>query len=314
MGVRSVIVHKESDLYKSRHLHNNTKDHHRCPIMPLLFVNKLTVIDCSVLDPIRGLIGASWSVDIELLGELDQQGMVFDFAKVKKTIKELIDREVDHKLLIPTQYPGCQLQDHEQTRIEFVDQSQQRVVHLSPASAICKVPSEQVTPSEVIKLLTELIIANLPSNISELKIQLHEEQVPGRYYCYSHGLKKHDGNCQRIAHGHRSQIQIMRDGRRDDQLENLIAENWKDIYLGTTEDIVEENEQYIRFAYKSDQGEFSLQLPRERVHLMNSETTVECIAEHLLEIVKTELASDATEPKILIRAFEGIGKGAVAKN
>lgn len=281
--------------------------------MPRLFVDNLTVIDCSILDPDRGLIGESWSVDIELFGELDHQSMVFDFAKVKKTIKRIIDNDVDHKLVIPTKFAGCKTEesaDKSTLSISFTDNKHQHIDHSSPIEAVCSIDAEQINSDAVIDFLSKRILKALPDNVQNLCITLHEEAATGNYYRYSHGLKKHDGNCQRIAHGHRSQVQIWHNQQRDDALEKRISEKWHDIYLATHEDLIQESESHLRFAYHTDQGYFEISLPKHRVHIMHCDSTVECIANHLLELLEHEDQAG----KFKVKAFEGIGKGAIAQS
>ena len=283
--------------------------------MPRLFIDDLTVIDCSILDSERGLIGASWAVDIELIGELDHQSMVFDFAKVKKTIKRIIDEEVDHKLVIPKNFVGTKIIDQVKNTlsIEFIDNKGEKIIHHSPKQAVCLIDCEQINRDSVITYLHDLILSELPNNVQSLIIELHKEEVAGNYYRYSHGLEKHDGNCQRIAHGHRSQIQIWHNNNRRDDLEKSIANKWHDIYLGSNEHVIEANNEQIQFRYTTDQGLFELVLPTHRVHLMDCDSTVECIAEHLTQLIQADMESESFNGVLKVKAFEGIGKGAIAE-
>ncbi len=278
-----------------------------------LFVDNLTVIDFAYLDPSRGLVGESWIVDVVLGGELDEQGMVFDFSAVKRSIKRVIDERVDHRLVVPADYAGLELAQDAANTLTWTLRDGGRIVHRAPQEAFVLVPGETLVTSAVERLLEQELKTVLPGNVQDIQIQLREEVIEGAYYHYVHGLKKHLGNCQRIAHGHRSPIQIRRNGQRDLELERQWARRWQDIYVGSEEDVSdryvdESGVAYVTFDYEANQGEFSLSMPQARVYMMDSDTTVELIAAHIADQCKRQLPSES----IQVKAFEGVGKGALA--
>jgi 6-pyruvoyl-tetrahydropterin synthase len=278
--------------------------------MAHLFVDDLTVIDCSVLDANRGLVGASWIVDLELTGDLDHQGMLFDFSHIKKRIKQLIDDRIDHKLVAPTADPHCVVHcTDKSTAIEFTDKQGRRFRHESPDQALCLIDIESIDRVTVAAWLGEQISVMLPGNVSGVTITLRMEDDQASFYHYSHGLKKHDGNCQRIAHGHRSRVKIWENGVRSSTLEQRWADKWRDIYLGTRADLASnEEEKRYRFEYRAAQGEFSLELPGECVYLLDTDSTVECIAQHIAD----EVFAERPDSTIRVKAWEGVRKGAIA--
>lgn len=281
--------------------------------MPALFVDQLTVIDFAFFDPVRGIVGESWIVDLVLEGELDEQGMVFDFGDVKKRIKQAIDATLDHKFAVPSQYSEMSItKDGDKLTLEMRDKQGRFYQHQSPSQAVALINSESITRESALPLLQDACSKVVPDNVKKIFLNLRTEQISGDYYHYAHGLKKHLGDCQRIAHGHRSQIHIFENGERNKQLEAYWCELWRDIYIGTAEDLQKDFEddgnQYFEFAYRSEQGEFSLVIPSERCHIMEQDSTVELIAQHIVDQLKEKHPKSAIE----VRAFEGVNKGAIA--
>jgi len=279
--------------------------------MTTLFVKGLTVIDFSYLHATRGLLGESWRLDISLTGDLDQQGMVLDFSDVKRQVKQLVDLEFDHKLIVPVKSSAVTLTQHQQRcsmLFEYADRA--GIEHHSPASALCLLQAGSVTTETVAAAITDSLLKEMPSNVSRLDIKLSPEHIEGPFYHYSHGLKHHAGNCQRIAHGHRSKLEILRDGVRDPQIENSWAAKWRDIYIGSREDLVsEKNEQHL-YRYQASQGEFELKLPADCCYLIDSDSTVENLAQHIAVTLKQNHQGNSFE----VYAYEGIGKGAIGKS
>jgi len=275
-----------------------------------LFVNQLTILDFSYLHAERGLVGESWHVDIELAGGLDEQGMVLDFGDVKRQVKQLIDDSFDHRLLLPADYAGLQAQGNELT---FLLQNGDRIRHRGPAESVQFIAGCEITPDNVAQAVHQALRPALPDNIRSVRLTLYPENIRDAWYQYSHGLKLHCGNCQRIAHGHRSRIEILRNGRADHALEKHWAEQFRDIYIGSEEDMVaitsHNDQSCFRFSYSAEQGDFELELPADRCYLIQTESTVENIARHIRELLEKKHPGD----QFRVRAFEGIGKGAISE-
>ena len=277
--------------------------------MSTLFVNKLTNLDFSYLDPTLGVVGESWLLDIQLAGDLNDEGMVLDFGLVKKQVRDYVDQYIDHCLLVPKLFQGCAIKDQgDRLFIDFTLESGEVIHHDSISSAVALIEAETIDSDSVRHNILAYLKGQVPDNVHSLDVQLYPEPSLEKYYRYSHGLRKHAGNCQRIAHGHRSDLKVYVDDKPSDVWQEYWLKKWQDIYIGTTAHLKQESDSQYQFEYQAPQGLFRLHLPKNNCYLMACETTVENIAQHLAN----ETAKKVPGKSVRVIAFEGIGKGAIA--
>ncbi|MEP4891802.1 MAG: 6-carboxytetrahydropterin synthase [Aliiglaciecola sp.] len=287
-----------------------------------LFVNDLTVMDFSYLCAQRGMVGESWIVDVVLDGELNEESMVLDFGKVKKELKFLIDEYVDHKLLVPAEHAFSKIKrdaNSGEVKVDFLRPDGKSIHLLCPAEAYAFVYATEVDIESVGQYLKEVIATHLPSNVDGIELILRPEVINTPFYHYTHGLKKHDGNCQRIAHGHRSKVVVYENDELNLDWQEYWSKRWQDIYIGSEEDIIDGQQSVLSefveditthffFNYESSQGEFSLAIPKSECDIVNTDSTVECLA----QFMALELKQQRSQSSFKVLAFEGVGKGAIA--
>ena len=281
--------------------------------MNILFVEELTVIDFSYLDHIRGLLGETYILDIELHGDLDNEKVIFDFSYAKKQIKSFIDREYDHKLWVPIKSKYIDLNDRkDHLELMFQLKNKTFIKNSGPKESFCLIDDDKIDIKNVEVTLEHELKAILPDNVHKVNVDLRIEEINGAYFHYSHGLKQHYGNCQRIAHGHRSKVIVFVNGKRDSDSEKMVAKELNDIYIGIKENVVEETtikkKKYKRFFYLAEQGEFDLTVADDSVLLIENETTIECISEHF---AKKLFKKFDKKNSISVRIYEGVNKGAI---
>lgn len=274
-----------------------------------LFVDNLTNLDFSYLHPSRGVVGETWLASVVLDGALDEQGMVCDFGVVKKMLRTWLDTEIDHRLLVPTQSSALTISaPADKVSLAWPIEKKGTLSSSSPEQAIARVTAHSITPETVAEWAIAKLQPLFPTSVHKLSLTFTPETIATPFYHYSHGLKKHGGNCQRIAHGHRSKIEIWRNGALSLQDMQAWAEKWADIYIGSEEDVLNTENGHVDFAYTAQQGQFTLTLPSECVYMISTDTTVEFIAQHIANTLKQHNPNDS----FTVKAYEGLAKGAIA--
>jgi len=261
---------------------------------------------------------------VALIGQLNEQNMVLDFGVVKSQIKRIIDQEFDHKLHIAEDSSALLNKQMQGDNLEIVYKTDalEHIFMSAPPSAYCFLQAEQVNIEEVLPLIRATIMRHMPENVKDIEINLRPEKITQAYYHYSHGLKKHDGNCQRIVHGHRSKVDVFRDGQVCEEWQDYWAKRWKDIYIGSEEDLDQNllnqfceehallHDDYVAFSYSASQGDYQLVCPASLTDVIDRDTTVECLAEFMLEVMQQ---TDKTS-NLKVMAYEGVSKGAIAQS
>jgi len=291
-----------------------------------LFYENVSLLDFAYWDKQKGPVGYSVRVHIELSGPTDSDGIISDFSTTKKMVKKIIDDYVDHRMLVPEKM--VMIKDDE-VIIEEKMNLDEMFYYRAPKSAFCPIPEREINLTIVKQYLEETVVKNLPASISYVKVILEEEikDQDQYWFQYTHGLKNHYGNCQRLLHGHKNPVRIWVNKQRKPDLERyLVIDVFKgSVHFAFKDNLVNLDEitrkginegslhdiKTIHMKYGGNQGVFELKLPGRLVNLVNMETSVENLSKYFYSIICKKCEQN---DQIMIQAFEGIGKGAIFHN
>ncbi len=271
--------------------------------MPVtLFVENVTIIDYAYLRPDVRIAGDSLILTVELRGELDHNGFIVDFGKLKPMVKQLVDSELDHRLLLP-----------DRDRELIVEEIGGRVIvrygtltYEAPPLAIARLDAIAITHDTISQRIQQLVAPHLSPNVSALRCHLARDARAEQQasFAYTHGLRHHDGNCQRLLHGHRGVFVVIWDGIRDPELEGTLIQRFDGAHFASARDVSGD-----AVAYRAAQGDFTALLPAGRIVSMAVEPTIENIAQFAFEELVRGQGLDAR--RLMVRAYEGPNKGAM---
>ena len=283
-----------------------------------LFVKNLSILDCAILDPQRGPIGMSWRVGVEFKGGLNKEGVVFDFSYAKKCAKKVIDSTADHAFIVSNRdVVGGYMFDDER---DILTVKHGHFSYTAPKQAFFII--EQCTESMIFAELESEILQACKENpecaaLQQVSLTYTDEQNEATveaaedilFYQYTHGLKSHYGNCQRLIHGHKSKIEVLVNDAKVKAYESAVASHFNDKHLVIQDNLTyPEDSELAIIKYSSSQGDFYAEMDFRDVISFPYETTVENISKYIanwLKVTNPELR----RCKVTVIAYEGIEKG-----
>jgi 6-pyruvoyl-tetrahydropterin synthase len=294
-----------------------------------LFVDDVDRIDCAVFDPSIGVVGQSWFVDIEVSGQLDDNGFVYDFSHLKKMVKAVLKKSVDHALLIPIMSKHVHFQDDPsgefwqlkaKTRLTGIDSDW---TYKCPKGAVYPVRAVKVTREALEQECTKVLRHRLGQDISRVQVRLRPEegQSGDTFFRYTHGITQHEGACQRLFHGHRSRLRVyVADERRHD-LEQYIAHDifGSIVHIASIRQVISgvhelrarpSSPEPVTLGYEGSYGNFQATIPANRIFFVEQATSIECLTQEIATLLAHKTNERAT---IRVCCFEGIEKGAIAE-
>jgi 6-pyruvoyl-tetrahydropterin synthase len=283
-----------------------------------LFLRDFTVLDFAYLDEATGLQGESFFVSAELEGELDEQGFLLDFGPAKKILKAVVDESLDHKLVVPALHPAL---EGTAKGLRFGELSYE-----APTEAVAFLEGKEVAPPLLESHLAREAQERLPENVQAVRFSLspHSRFASEPNFRYTHGLRLHQGNCQRLLHGHRNPVEVRVDGERRRDWEEFLAREWQGAHFAYAPTV--ENAGALDLplgrrhlshpavawvAYESPQGAFRAALPASRLVLLDTEPSIENIARLSARRIREE---GERAGELCVTAYEGLNKGSTFRS
>lgn len=293
------------------------------PFVGTLFIKDIDRLDCAVFDPSIGVVGQSWYVDIEVTGQLDENGFVYDFSHLKKLVKSVLKSSLDHALIIPVQSTHVHYQEtasgemwhlKAKTRLTGLDSDW---TYQCPKGAVYPIRAVKISKEIIEQECARLIRHRLGESIGKVSVKFRAELGAGAdsFFRYTHGITDHQGLCQRLFHGHRSKIEVYVSGDRRRDLEQYLAHDLfgSSIHIASRSQVVKndnDKDDVICLVYQGTLGHYKAKLPSNRVFFVNEQTSIERISQQLVKLLGEKIGQSKG---VKVVCYEGIDKGASAE-
>ena len=279
---------------------NFTKNFDHLPNLHI-FLEDCDHIDCAIYTD-SGMIGQTWQVAVALTGPLDDNFFISDFGDIKHLVKRTLRKSIDHTLIIPNT-----LNTHETENLSLRFPNGWN--YFAPKGAVSVIPFAEVNQETITQFLNQTLQAQLPQDY-HISISLHQTQYQnGSYFSYTHGIQGHQGNCQRLLHGHQGKIRISIKGQRQVSLEQKFLSfltSGQSIHIASASQVASQSDDLVELSYLASQGRFHMTLPRPRTLILPTGTSIEAITLGLANIFQKKFKPSST---VEMTCFEGIGKG-----